>query len=94
MAHNFHYCGDHIASISSAYNPKGCGMEMTKNQKIIVDHEENTNKLREARHKLLREKRRAKRKWQYEYAEKCKKRDFILNPKEAWRMVFKLMEGF
>jgi hypothetical protein len=50
--------------------------------------------LREARHELLREKRRAKRKWQYEYAEKCKKRDFILNPKEAWRMVFKLMEGF
>jgi len=33
MAHNFHYCGDHLASISSAYNPKGCGMEMTKNQK-------------------------------------------------------------
>jgi hypothetical protein len=50
--------------------------------------------LREARHELLREKRRAKRKWQYEYAEKCKTRDFILNPKEAWRMVFQLMEGF
>ena len=33
MALNFHYCGDHIAAISSAYNPKGCGMEMTKNQK-------------------------------------------------------------
>ena len=33
MALNFHYCGDHIAAISLAYSPKGCGMEMTKNQK-------------------------------------------------------------
>ena len=56
--------------------------------------EENTKKLRDARHHLLREKRRAKRKWQYQYAEKCKKKDFILNPKEAWNMVFKLMEGY
>ena len=35
MALNFHYCGDHIAAISSAYNPKGCGIEMTKNQKTV-----------------------------------------------------------
>ena len=28
-----HYCGDHLAAISSAYSPKGCGMEMNKNQK-------------------------------------------------------------
>jgi hypothetical protein len=56
--------------------------------------EENTMKLREARHHLLREKRKAKRKWQYQYAEKCRKKDFILNPKEAWSMVFKLMEGY
>jgi len=33
MALNFHYCGDHLAAISSAYSPKGCGMEMNKNQK-------------------------------------------------------------
>jgi len=33
MALNFHYCGDHIAVISLAYSPKGCGMEVIKNQK-------------------------------------------------------------
>ena len=33
MALNLHYCGDHIALISLAYSPKGCGMEMIKNQK-------------------------------------------------------------
>ena len=27
MALNFHYCGDHLAEISFAFNPKGCGME-------------------------------------------------------------------
>ena len=27
MALNFHYCGDHLAEISLALNPKGCGME-------------------------------------------------------------------
>ena len=56
--------------------------------------ESNQNKLREARHHLLREKRKAKRQWQYAYASKCKKNDFAINPKEAWDMVFKLMEGF
>ena len=49
--------------------------------------------LREARHDLLREKRKAKRHWQCEYTEKCKKEDLILNPKEAWSMVFKLMDN-
>ncbi len=29
MALNFHYCGNHLAQISLAYNPKGCGMEVT-----------------------------------------------------------------
>ena len=33
MALNLHYCGDHIALISLAYSPKGCGMEVIKNQK-------------------------------------------------------------
>ena len=32
--------------------------------------EDKTKKLRDARHHLLREKRRAKRKWQYQYAKK------------------------
>ena len=62
--------------------------------KLKRPSEENTMKLREARHQLLREKRKAKRNWQFQYAEKCKKKDFILNPKEAWNMVFKLMDGF
>jgi len=30
MALNFHYCGDHLAEISLALNPKGCGMETSK----------------------------------------------------------------
>ena len=30
MALNFHYCGDHLAQISFALNPKGCGMETSK----------------------------------------------------------------
>ncbi len=50
--------------------------------------------LKEARHHLLREKRKAKQRWQFTYAEKCQKADFAINPKEAWSMVFKLMEGF
>jgi hypothetical protein len=55
---------------------------------------ENHQALKEARHTLLREKRKAKRQWQYEYASKCKKNDFCLKPKDAWKMVFSLMEGF
>ena len=30
MALNFHYCGNHLASVSLAVNPKGCGMETSK----------------------------------------------------------------
>ena len=30
MTLNFHYCGDHLAEISFAFNPKGCGMESSK----------------------------------------------------------------
>ena len=30
MALNFHYCGDHLAKISFAFNPEGCGMESSK----------------------------------------------------------------
>ncbi len=56
--------------------------------------EENHQKLKEARHQLLKEKRKAKRQWQFAYAKKCKKPDFVINPKEAWSMIFKLMEGF
>jgi len=55
---------------------------------------ENLQALKQARHTLLREKRRAKRQWQLEYANKCKKSDFCLSPKDAWKMVFNLMEGF
>jgi hypothetical protein len=43
---------------------------------------------------LLREKRRAKRQWQFAYAKKYKKEDFASNPKEAWNMIFKLIEAF
>ncbi len=55
---------------------------------------ENLLILKEACHNLLREKRKAKREWQRLFAEKCQSRDFKDNPKEAWNMVFKLMEGF
>ena len=54
----------------------------------------NKQTLREARHHLLREKRKAKRQWQLAYAARCKKKDFCVHPKEAWQMVFRLMEGF
>jgi hypothetical protein len=50
--------------------------------------------LRTTRHKLLRGKRAAKRQWQLTYASKCQKHDFCINPKEAWNMIFKLIEGF
>jgi hypothetical protein len=64
--------------------------------KCFVKHPSETTRqnLREARHRLLRIKRIAKRKWQFEYASKCQKSDFCLKPKDAWNMVFKLMEGF
>jgi hypothetical protein len=44
--------------------------------------EENYQKLKETRHQLLREKRKAKRHWQFAYAEKSKKRDYSINPKK------------
>jgi hypothetical protein len=56
--------------------------------------DDNQHKLKEARHALLRSKRKAKRKWQLEFAMKCQNLDFKINPKDAWKMVFKLMEGF
>mmetsp|Transcript_1493 Transcript_1493/g.2313 ORF Transcript_1493/g.2313 Transcript_1493/m.2313 type:complete len:881 (+) Transcript_1493:452-3094(+) len=55
---------------------------------------ENQNHLKETRKELLRQKRIAKRNWQLAYASRCKKADFCITPKEAWSMVFKLMEGF
>ena len=55
---------------------------------------ENQNHLRETRRELLRQKRAAKRHWQFTYASQCKKADFLISPKEAWSMIFKLMEGF
>jgi hypothetical protein len=39
--------------------------------------------LREARRNLLREKRRAKCSWQLKFTEKCQKKNFQANPKEA-----------
>jgi predicted DNA binding CopG/RHH family protein len=64
--------------------------------KAHIKHPSESNQinLREARHHLLRIKRKAKRQWQFAYASKCKKADFVVKPKEAWDMVFKLMEGF
>ena len=35
MALNVHYCGGHVASISSAFSPENCGME---NPKPVDDH--------------------------------------------------------
>ncbi len=55
---------------------------------------ENQQILKTTRRELLKEKRRAKRKWQYEYAEKCQTAHLKINPKETWSMVFKIMEGF
>ncbi len=55
---------------------------------------ETQENLRETRRNLLREKRKAKRKWQFNFAENCQKKDFRSNPKEAWQMVFRLMDGF
>ena len=57
-------------------------------------NEGNHQKLKDARHNLLREKRRAKRQWQLTFIEKCRKSDFSQNPKDARAMIFKLMEGF
>jgi hypothetical protein len=54
----------------------------------------NQQKLKDSRRKLLKSKRKAKRQWQLEFAEECQKKSFKLNLKEAWKMVFKLMEGF
>ncbi len=56
--------------------------------------EEITQILRTTQHSLLREKRRAKREWQYIYAEKCQAAHLRINPKETWDMMFKLIEGF
>jgi hypothetical protein len=50
--------------------------------------------LKKSRQILLRETRRAKRKWQLEFAQKCQRKNFQTNPKEAWRMVFQLRDGF
>jgi hypothetical protein len=55
--------------------------------------EENHRKLKDTRRWLQKEKRKAKRQWQFAYAKECKKTDFTVNPKEAWSMIFKLMEG-
>ena len=55
---------------------------------------ENQANLKKARHNLLPEKWKGKWQWQYTYASKCQKNDFIIKPKEAWEMVFILMEGF
>jgi hypothetical protein len=54
----------------------------------------NQQKLKDSRRNLLRSKRKAKRQWQFEFAQECQKQSFKLNPKKAWKLVFKLMEGF
>jgi len=43
---------------------------------------------------LQRDKRKAKRKWQEFFARKCQHKNFKSNLKDAWDMVFKLIEGF
>jgi hypothetical protein len=39
-------------------------------------------------------KKKAKRNWPWVYTEKCQHRNFQENPKHAWKMVFKMIEGF
>jgi hypothetical protein len=56
--------------------------------------ETNHQNLKTARQNLLREKERAQRHWQFTFASNCQTTHFKVNPKEAWKMVFKLMEGF
>jgi len=56
--------------------------------------EPNGQNLKSARRKLLREKRQGKRHWQFFFASNCQSIHFKSNPKAAWKMVFKLMEGF
>jgi hypothetical protein len=56
--------------------------------------EENHLLLKEGRHKLLKEKRKAKRVWQRTFAEQCQDHNFKENPKAAWNMIAKLMDGF
>jgi hypothetical protein len=70
--------------------------ERNQAYKSFLKHpsEVNHQMLKDARKLLLREKRRAKRQWQFTFAERCRREDFISNPKEAWSMIFKLMEGF
>jgi hypothetical protein len=43
--------------------------------------------LKITRRNLLREKRKDKHKWQFEFAEKCQQKDFRSNRKEAWQMI-------
>jgi hypothetical protein len=50
--------------------------------------------LKTARSKLQKEKKNAKCKWQLDFALKCRERDMQQNPKEARKMIFKLMQGF
>jgi hypothetical protein len=54
----------------------------------VEDHQD----LKIARHELFREKRRAKRKWQYFFTEKCQMSHLKTNPKKVWSMI--LMDGF
>jgi hypothetical protein len=50
--------------------------------------------LQKTRNKPRKEKKRAKRQWQLNFALKCRKKDFQTNPKEAWSNIFKLMEDY
>ena len=50
--------------------------------------------LKDARNLLQREKRRAKRKWLFDFLSKCQCKDFKTNPGDAWKTIFKLIGGF
>jgi hypothetical protein len=45
----------------------------------------NQQKLKVSRQNLLRNKRKAKRQCQFEFAQNCQKQSFKVNPKEAWK---------
>jgi len=74
--------------------------------KLIKDHNtafkislsNQTNESRDnlwtTRAKLQAAKRKAKRSWQWQFANKCQCENFQTDPKSAWDTVFQLIEGF
>jgi len=56
--------------------------------------DQNLARLREAWASLQKSKRKTKWDWQVHFTFKCQREDFKINPKNAWEIIFKFMEGF